>query len=435
MKRIKISFLLLCILFLFSGCSSFRLATSIDDLISPVAPSGENADVQSALDEFCKGGYSIKIPVSGSYTTSFIFYDLDSDDTNEAIAFYEPSNDLGYVNMAVIKKNGSKWSVIENVRGNATDVNAVDFCDVNNDGSDEILVCWSVVSKTTGSNLTVYRQQSAGEQYSLKQISDSVAAARFLCTDINNDGMDEVLVFTNGISSESPKALLYSFDGNTKNLLGETKLDSSITSYKSIIQGKTDEGVSVYADALKADGDSMVTEFIYWSDYYDSIVSPFYSYNTGRTKETSRNSMLTSRDINNDKTIEIPVDYSFENLPSQITAENWMAYENTVLNHKCYSLSCRRDGYLIVIPDKYLSKLKVEYDSDLREMKVISKKNKKECFNIVTQIISSYDSNDEKYSDYTQIFSDSGFVYLAKVNDDTDIKITLRQLQNMIKAY
>lgn len=68
--------------------------------------------------------------------------------------------------------------------------------------------------------------------------------------------------------------------------------------------------VLIYADALCADGSSMVTEFIYWSDYYNSIISPFYSYSTGRTKETIRSSQVTCRDIDGDGCIEIPEDTS-----------------------------------------------------------------------------------------------------------------------------
>ena len=43
---------------LFSGCS-FRIASSVDDLIAPVAPSGENENVQNALNSFCKDGFSL----------------------------------------------------------------------------------------------------------------------------------------------------------------------------------------------------------------------------------------------------------------------------------------------------------------------------------------------------------------------------------------
>ena len=157
-KGVKIIAILCLVAFLFCGCNSFRLSSSIDDLISPISPSGDNAGVQSAVDEYCKSGYSIKIPATGNYTTSFILKDIDGDKINEAVAFYEPSNKVGTISMAVIKKSGERWSVIANVDGTATDVNSVDFCDFNNDGKLEIIVCWSVVSKQTGTSINVYSQ-------------------------------------------------------------------------------------------------------------------------------------------------------------------------------------------------------------------------------------------------------------------------------------
>ena len=36
------------VILIFSGCS-FRLASSVDELISPVSPQGDDADVQKAL--------------------------------------------------------------------------------------------------------------------------------------------------------------------------------------------------------------------------------------------------------------------------------------------------------------------------------------------------------------------------------------------------
>ena len=143
MKKLRIPALLLCLCILLSGCS-FRL-DSIDDLISPVALSGDNADVQQAVDEYCKSGYSLKIPSGGDYTTSFIFYDLNNDGINEAVAFYEPSDSVGTVNMAVISKSSDGWQVVDNIKGGGSDIICVDFCDVNNDSLPEILVCWSII--------------------------------------------------------------------------------------------------------------------------------------------------------------------------------------------------------------------------------------------------------------------------------------------------
>ena len=245
----------------------------------------------------------------------------------------------------------------------------------------------------------------------------------------------ELLVFATGTSSENPRAELYSFGTGKRELIGETRLDSTITSFESIKYAKTDEGTSIYADALCADGSSMVTEFIYWSDYYNSIISPFYSYSTGRTKETLRSSQVTCRDIDDDGYIEIPEDTSSKKQSSEITSQNWVNYGNTVLSHKCYSFSCKRDGYILVIDDNDFSKVKANYDSESRKLTIINKKNKSNVFEIVTLINSNYSVNDPKYKDYTMIMKNSGFVYLAKVNKSSDIDINIQTLKDMIKVY
>lgn len=435
MKKIRLVLLVLILSLLLTSCSSFRLSTSIEDLISPVSPSGDNAGVQGAVDEFCKSGYLIKIPSSGDYTTSFIFRDMDGDSKDEAFAFYESNSQRGTASIALLKKDNRKWVVVDNITGEGADVRSVDFSDINGDGREEILVCWSLISKSSNYKLCAYNINQTDDSFKLKAISNPITAGDFVCADLNNDGVNEAVVFSAGTSSESPTARLYSFKDNKKSLLGETKLDSTIISFENIIVGKTDEGVSIYADALKSDGNSMVTELLYWSNYYDSIVSPFYSYNTGRTKDTSRSSLIECKDINSDGVIEIPLDKSISGLPKHITAQSWVVYENTVLNHKCYTYSCKRDGYSFLVDDSRFSKLSVKYDSDSRRLSLCSTKDNKECVSIITVIKSAYDSQAESLKGYTQVFDNSGYIYLAKVNSSADVKFTVEEIGNMIKPY
>lgn len=431
MRKLRLPIIILCLCLVLSGCS-LRL-DSIEDLISPISPSGENAEVLKAVENFCQNGYSLKIPSNGKYTTSFIYYDLDGDKQNEAISFYEPSDKKGTVNMAVIEKTDDGWKVIENIEGDGSDIISIDFCDLNGDSREEIIACWSIISKSTNYGLRVYRQYENDNGYSFEAISTSITAGDFICADINDDKVNELVVFRPGNTSYSARAELYSFKNNSGTLLCETKLDSSIISFTSLSVGKTDQGTSIFADALKSDGESMVTELIYWSDYYNSIISPFYDYDTGKTADTSRNNQIISRDIDNDKEIEIPTSQKVKNLPSALTAENWKSYKNTVLNHKCYSYSCQRDKYIIVIPDKIFSKLTVKYNENDRELIAVNNSNKKECFRIKAVLSADYDS--EQYAGYTRIFSNAGIVYLASANADSGISVTIDGLKSMIKSY
>lgn len=436
MKLIKLLIPILVIAMVFTGCS-FRLASSVDELIAPVAPDGDNADVQSALDSYCKGGFSLKTPVGGEYTTSYIFYDVDADGQEEAIAFYEPASNLGTINMAVIDKVDNQWTVVSNVVGDGSDIYSVNFGDLNGDGFMEFIVLWDVISNSSSHALSVYGQKKDGDTVTLNQIGKEITTNDYIIVDIESDGINEVMTFTidaGNSDSRAAYANLYSYSNGSTKLLAKTKLDGHIISYKNITSECINGDVYVYADAINLNGSQMHTEVIYWSDNYDSIISPFYNYSTGVTKNTVRNAMLTSRDINGDGIIEIPLDASIKGLPAEIEAVNWKRYINSVLDHVSYSIAVQRDNYQIIIPDKYLDKIIVSYDSE-NSILTISDKDKNVIFSVVSVLKSHYDENMENYSDYTEILNNSGYIYLAKVNSNSNIKLTTDDLKSMIKSY
>ena len=434
MKFIKAFVPILLSALILGGCS-FRLASSIDDLITPVSPSGENANVQKALDNYCKGSYSLKTPVSGGFTTSYIFYDIDSDSEKEAIVFYEPSSNPGSIDMAVIDKINGEWSVVCNIEGRGSDVYSVDFRDLNGDGSTELIVLWDTFSNSASHVLAVYRQAYVNDQLALSVVGRYITMSNYIAVDIHGDDAEELMVFTvDSGDSISANAVLYSYEDDNLKSLGSTKLDGHISSYKSIISENNGERVYVYADAAKSNGAQMLTEVINWSDYYNTIISPFYNYSTGITKETTRQAMLTSRDIDGDGTVEIPLDAQRASFPGNVEAVNWKKYENSVLAHSCYSVAVEKDNYQIIIPDAYFDRITVSYDYENKAL-TVSDKSDNIIFTVTYLLKSHYSENNEKYANYMEIMSDSGYIYLAECGNDSDIKITAEDLKSMIKSY
>ncbi len=429
MKKFNIILFTLCIVLLLSGCSKPNFS-SIEDLISPVTPSGDNADVQLALADYCKKGYSLKVPSGGAHTTAFVYEDLDGDGESEALAFYEPGEELGTVNMSVIKKDNKKWIVVSTVVGDGSDVSAVDFCDLTGDGDMEVIVGWSVISKSSVSEIDVYKLTDKSA-LSYEVINNPITADEFICSDVNDDGEKELLTFSTGSANESPYSELYTFSSGSESRIGYTKLDSSIISFESIIVGKTDAGTSVYADALKADGSSMVTEFIYYSNYYDSIVSPLYSYSTGKTAETTRTDLLLCRDVDGDGVIEVPTDADRDTGAAQLKFDDWKEYKSTIFSHKHYSLSCRHDSYILLLSDSEYDALSFTYDEQNRELRAYDGDD--ECFEIKAVVKSAYDSNQLDLGGFTKVFENSGYVYLAYINGSSDY--TSDNLVDMIRAY
>ena len=434
MKHIRAILLLLAVSLLLGGCS-FKLAASAEELINPITPTGINADVQNALNSFCKGGYTLKTPLSGNYTTSFIFYDIDLDYEDEAIVFYQESSNPERTDMAVIDKNGDNWSVICNVEGDGADVYSVDFCNLNSDPYAEPVVLWDTIKNSSNHLLSAYRQNYDGNTLKITKIGKSMTVSNYIPVDIDSTGIDELLVFTvSGGKSPLAKATLYKLERNSFNARSSTKLDGHITGYKSIISENTDKGFCVFADAVKTDGNQMLTELIIWSDYYGEIIAPYYSYSTGTTGNTTRKSMISSMDVNGDGYIELPLDADGIKLPGQVEAINWKQYRNSVLRHVCYTLAVKKDGYQVLIPDDYFKEISVSYDTENSEMTVNDKKGKL-VFSINFLLKSQYNDNPSAYADYTEMMSDSGYIYLAVCGNDSDIKITTDELKSMIKSY
>ena len=335
--------------------------------------------------------------------------------------------------MAIIKEYSGKWKVVSDITGYGDDAYRLDFADVNNDGKDEILVCWNTISNSNSHSFVVYNIKFEDKKFVINQINnEDIYLNNYVIVDFQQNGNNEILMFEiNSGTKTSAKAELYSVNNNEFKLKGETKLDSRVISYRNINVEKAEGDIRVYADAIGSNGASIRTEVIYWSNMYNSIVSPFYSYSTGRTSGTSRGCLVNSSDINDDDRIEIPTDASLKKLPKNIKSLNWKIYNKTILVHKAYSLYVIDDNYNIIIPDEYFKNISAVYNSDLREMTVINKQTKKSVFSIMPVLKAVYD--EKTYQGYNIILDKSGYYYLAKAGNDKDIKISVDDLKQYIK--
>lgn len=432
MKYFKLFICVLLVALLLSGCS-FRVSSSIDDLISPLSPFGDNADVKDALDRYAQNGYTLKMPNYGSNISSYNFYDIDGDKTDEAVAFYEPSDNLGTINLALIKKTGKEWQVVCNITGIGKDVYSLDFAQLNGDGNIELVVCWDAISNSTNHELAVYKFINNGKKSELVMLGRTKTVNTCYIVDLLSDGDDKLLLFeVNSGSSASPKAELYSLTNEYFESLGETKLDARIASFVSIKSEKIDGICRVYADAISSDGSTMITELLHWSSDYDSVISPFYRYSTARTEGTARKALLKSMDVDGDDTLEIPLDYSFGKLPKDVNAVEFQDYRHTTLIHNSYGLFVPDDNYVLVIPDEYIYSFSVKYSKEKRELTLTNKSTKKKVLSVMPVLKATY--SEGKYSGYSTVLEASGYCYLVKQGDDSEITFTKKEIQKLIKS-
>ena len=254
----------------------------------------------------------------------------------------------------------------------------------------------------------------------------------YVAVDMINDSTKELLMFElNSGDYSSAKAKLYSFTGKKAKLLSETKLDSHLSSYVKIQTDNVDGRNYVYADAVGSNGESMLTEIIRWSTGYGAIVSPYYDYNSGVTSDSTRSVMITCRDIDENGVIDVPVDSkAVKKLPKTVACLKWRYYDDGPMADVCYTLSPKNDGYMIKISDDNISKISVKYDSELRQMTVLGKSDKKEVFSVISVLKAAYD--EENFSDYERISEEKGYYYLAKTGSSKSVQISIDDLKKNI---
>ena len=193
MKR-KCVLLLLSSLLIFGLCSCSARITAVDELMRPPRLSGENSGIQEAFELATQNKIvQVKTPMAGEYRSAYVLYDFDADGTQEAITFYTDTKDETTAYMHVLDFNGTRWESVADINGKGSEVYQIDFCDMNGDGRQEIVVCWSLFESTGGRVLTVYTPRVDENTVSLRELAQE-PFTQMLPTDVDADGRDEIFL-------------------------------------------------------------------------------------------------------------------------------------------------------------------------------------------------------------------------------------------------
>ena len=306
-KKITALFITAVMLLFCSGCSLNFF--SVESLMSPPAQSGRNGEVEAAFKKLMsEKTVQLRSPASGEYQTAFVLFDVNSDGSEEAIVFYTDSSIDASVRMAFLECINDTWMISADIKGAGSGVYDVSFSDLDNNGSFEILVGWSLFDTKTSKILSVY-EISEGDNgvFTLNTLGNEYYNYKAL-TDFNgNDSEDLVLVYLDD-SGEVQKSFFrcFTLSGAGEFIkYGDVNLDSNI-SFVSKIQFDSvtvngSECKRVFIDCVKNEL-SMFTEMIYWD------VEDLKPVRRGKNPSSStlRSSKVYCRDIDGDGLLEIP---------------------------------------------------------------------------------------------------------------------------------
>lgn len=415
-----------------SGCD-FNIA-SVDSLMRPPKLSGDSSLLQEAFENSVNYSESVimKTPMSGDNRSSYLFYDLDNDETQEAFVFYsDPAvEDVAYV--SAFKKIDGNWSCVSNIKGRGEDVYEVSFADINGDGIKEIVISWNSTSQVELANfsdfgssrnrtMTIYSYN--GSSFTL--IKTEVFTKAFI-DDLNGDNADELFVLNIDLSNQTKNTVgrIISFNSAYKVVNEE---EFAITGMLEILNVVTDNYISndevhtrLYIDGLISET-GVLTEVIDITHSDFAIKLPLYESNVSEAPLTLRDVRTNSRDIDNDGIVEIPTletlvsgtsisSASVDAMPLNLTVWSELKDGLIVADFKCLLNSTY--GYMFVFPEDSVGKVTVVYNTDTTTLTFYSLDENAtlggELFSIRAFSKLNWDEND---FGYTKLDENGAYVY------------------------
>ncbi len=334
---------LVCV-FGLSGCD-FMLGET-DSLLRSPEPLGEHAEISKALESTVGKKFVLKSPKYGDWRTAFVVRDMDGDEVDEALAFYSLDTDgVAELHMSIIGGDNGDWKVLGDLQLGGTDVERIDFGDLDGDGAEEVAVAWSIYGAPE-TRLTVL---SPNEETPVPLYEGSYTD--FCIYDMTESEGDELMVFVTDLNDKTTRCSLLYGEGGKLNEGGAALLSSSIATVRKFHKTELDGKPTVYIDATTADG-GYFTEIVTVEG--DKLSAPMAQSGGKANVITGRYQPINCGDVNGDNSLEIPcmtVLPNGGNSDGTLYLTEWKEY---------------RDGRLTTVEKSVVSKLmqyKIKVDS------------------------------------------------------------------------
>jgi len=432
----RIIALLVCVFFSLTLCGCDFYSVETDDLLSPPKLNGDMYPIQNAIEKSVNDSYKLKYPGNGNYRSAVILEDIDGDGKNEAIAFYETTDDEQItMNINVIRSNGKEANSVDTKKTVAFGIDMVDFCDLDNDGVKEILVGYEIYSNSE-KQLIVYSFTSNTLISRFEQ-----KYTNFLCCDLDENGEKEILVQLLDTKTSVNKAGLFSVSNEGVEQISGCVMDGSVKTVGEFKLSTLSTGQNaIYVDEIKGIG--AVTEVLFIRK--GELVNPLLDVETGsENNKTLRAANISSSDINGDGIIEIPISSELPcadaSSADSIFYTNWCSFNGEALTVKQVSIINTVDGYKIEVPRQWLNSIAVSKDTEKKTRTIYSFDNITQTVGekIVTFKTLTKKEWDKTKSDKTVKVGTKGDTVFVAITGETENEFSLskKELKGIFEIY
>lgn len=415
-RRILSVLVCFAISLLLCGCELFAADTA--ELLAPPALSGELYPIAKVIDETAGGDYTFKYPSHGNYRSAVVQNDIDSDGNLEAFAFYSMS-DGETVTMQVnaICLVDGVWKSVAQQKIVAGGIDSLDFCDLDNDGIQEILIGWEIYG-TSEMQLAVY---SLGENTLAQRMLQKYT--HFVTCDLDENDKKEILIIKSSTAEQTNSASLFALTDDGITEISSCELDSAAKTFNHPIVATLSSGKpAVYIDEIKGAG--AVTEVLFMEK--GVLVNPLYDKDAKETLATLRSVAFSVKDINNDGIMEIPIQVDVPSVTryqsnQRLYLTSWCSFNGEILTSQMVTMINVEDGYCYTIPSKWVGSIAVLKDTEnrLREIYRYDPENQTETESLLyIKAVPKTDWDDGKYKavGIEEIYNDGETSFICSIS-------------------
>lgn len=417
LKRLICGILICAICICFSGCDMFTADTA--ELLTPPALSGDISPIAEAIKQSVGGEYTLKYPTRGSFRSAVIQNDINGDGILEVFAFYSVSdNETVTMYINIIENKDNKWTSVAQQKIVAGGIDRIDFCDLDGDGVQEILVGWEIYG-TSEMQLAVYSFKEKNLTQRMLQ-----KYTNFVCCDLDEDDVNEIMVFEFSAPEQKNNASAFMLTENGVTQIYSCELDHTVQSVGEPTVSHLSSGKpAIYVDEIKGVG--AVTEVIFVEK--NVLVNPLLNPESLETVATLRAVNINIEDINGDGIIEIPIQ---ENVPSitksavneKLYLTNWCSYNGETLTSQLTTMINNNDGYYYILSKKWAGQIAVLKDTENNVREIYKYNNETltaEESLICFKTVKASDWINGKYENdgYEEMMRDGISAHLCKIGD------------------
>ena len=285
---------------------------------------GDEAEIEQLIAHTAPDGYTLKYPKSGNYRSAIIMHDLDGDDVDEAIALFRAKDGTTRIHMLVMYEEESVWKISDDFTNEATDIDSVDFADIDDGYTQEILVGFTTF--TTGINLLSVYSYHRGKSTAIKSGANY---SSFYCGNLDNSGKSKVVTLLLVNAENEAKASMLEYDSKRDALFAKASvaMDGNVSAYKNVVFSDIGDGVkALYVDGVLPN-DEINTQVIYYDSQLDVLCNPLCQGKAANP--TKRSEQILCTDITGDMKYEIP---TVTNLPHNDKLDGMTAMQEVVWN-------------------------------------------------------------------------------------------------------